>query len=483
MSLNDWLLRQLGGVRAPANTTALREAAGRTIDEDEGWRKLSGDAKRDLSPMTQARMRKLALHLWESNLLARWLVEVTVAFLLAEGVRLTVEDDDAQDWLDAFWRDPINAMDRKLIRKVREYKLYGEQCWPTFVNEVSGHVRLGYLDPELIETVVVDPDNTEQPIGIVTVRDTKGRNRRYRVIVNGPESIFTARTQAIRASFADGECFYYAKNLVSGGRRGRSDLLAQIDYMDGYDQTLFGELERAGFLRAFMWDVTLKGATREDVEARARQIVPPNPGSLRVHNDSEAWEALAPTLNAEDTATAMRLFRNHILGGAGVPEHWFGGGGDVNRATAAEMAEPTLKLFSMEQQEWRAILEDVAYYVIRRRLDPSGKSDFDPAELDDKLQPMAEFPELSARDISKYASALQQAVAAAALAVERGLISEALAVRLVQTVAERLGVSFDAEEELAAAREEAAKRREEDSFPGLPEDDEPEDDPADAAER
>ena len=32
---------------------------------------------------------------------------------------------------------------------------------------------------------------------------------------------------------------------------------------------------------------------------------------------------------AGDTVATARLMRNHILGGAGVPEHWFGGGGDV----------------------------------------------------------------------------------------------------------------------------------------------------------
>jgi hypothetical protein len=83
---------------------------------------------------------------------------------------------------------------------VRELSLYGEQCYPTFVNEIDGFVRLGYLDPAMIETVVMDPDNPEQPIGIVTCKDKKGEYR-YRVIVNGPENMFTARTQAIRATF------------------------------------------------------------------------------------------------------------------------------------------------------------------------------------------------------------------------------------------------------------------------------------------
>ena len=39
---------------APAPQEKFREAAGVTIDDDEDqWRRLSGDANRDLSPMTQ----------------------------------------------------------------------------------------------------------------------------------------------------------------------------------------------------------------------------------------------------------------------------------------------------------------------------------------------------------------------------------------------------------------------------------------------
>ncbi|GHT92809.1 hypothetical protein FACS1894116_03630 [Betaproteobacteria bacterium] len=48
----------MGGGDKPAR---LIEAAGMTIDDDEeGWRRLSGDSARDLSPLSQARMRDTA---------------------------------------------------------------------------------------------------------------------------------------------------------------------------------------------------------------------------------------------------------------------------------------------------------------------------------------------------------------------------------------------------------------------------------------
>ncbi len=225
--------------------SGFREAKGVTVEDDmEGWRPLTGDARRDLNPLTQKRMQELAVYLWKTNPLADRLIELPVAYLLAEGVELSVPDEEAQGWIDSFWNDPINCMDIKLPKKVRELALYGEQCWPVFVNEANGDVRLGYLDPGMIETVVTDPDNIEQPIGVVTQRDKKGNKRRYRIIVNGPETVFSKRTQQIRESFDDGECFYFSVNDLSNASRGHSDMLAQLDWLDGYDQAMFGELER-----------------------------------------------------------------------------------------------------------------------------------------------------------------------------------------------------------------------------------------------
>lgn len=444
-----------------ASQVRVIEAAGATVDaDDDQWRRLTGNNNRDLAPMTHTRMQDLSLYLWESNLLANRLIELPVAYLLAEGVELRVNDQDAQSYLTAFWNDPINNMKRKLKKKVRELLLFGEQCWPAFINEHNGHVRLGYLDPALIETVVMDPDNAEQPIGVVTVKNRKGVARRYRVILNGTEEdLFTLRTQEIRQTFDDGLCFFNRINELSTGTRGRSALLAQIDWLDAYDQYLFGELDRSQFLRAFMWDVTLTGATEDQIKTRARQITSPKPNSVRVHNDGEQWNAVTPGLGAGESAENAKLFRNHMLGGATYPEHWYGGADDVNRATGESMSEPTFKVLSSLQSDIGGILEDIGIFVINRKMEPTGREVFiDPYDPDPDLVPEAVWPEMTARDTTKYAAALQQVTAAAVMAINEGLITKALALRQVNAISGRLGVDFDAETELTAALEEAAKR-------------------------
>lgn len=468
MRLQDLFARLIPWASAPdATETPLREAAGTTIDTDEDqWRRLTGDSDRDLSPMTQQRMQSMAAYLWESNLMGNRLIELMVAYLLAEGVKLTCSDPDGQKTLDRFWRNPINNMPLKLAEKVRELAIFGEQCYPTFVNKHSGEVRLGYLDPALIETVVRDPDNASQPIGIVTKKDKRGQARRYRIIINGPEEEFTARTREIRATFTDGDCFYVRVNNMASGGRGRSDLLAQADWLDAYDSFLFGELDRAKFLRSFFWDVTLTGANEETVKKRAREISAPSPGAIRVHNEGEVWKAETPNLQAADSSEHARLFRNHVLGGATIPEHWFGGGGDVNRAVGAEMGEPTFKVFSMRQGLWKLTLEDMGRYVLRQKALAEGEDE--PDFEDEGYKVEAVFPEITARDTTKWAAALQQVATALLVMVDSHLVTRATALKVLAVIAGRLGVDIDPEAELKKAQEELAAAKHADAYTETP---------------
>lgn len=463
MGALNWLLSTITGIRLPESAEAppqpgsAREAYGITVDNDEAeWRKLSGQSDRDLMPMAQDKMQRLAHYTWESNLLGNRLIELPLAFLLAKGVRLTIQDEKLQKALDRHWRDGVNCWPIKLAKKVRELALFGEQCWPVFVGE-TGFVRIGYLDPAAIATVVMDPENAEQPIGVVTKRNGKGKVRRYRVIVNAPENAFSARTQQIRSEFTDGQCFFFKVNDLCSGSRGRSDLLAQIDWLDAYDEFLFGEVERANFFRAFFLDVTLTGATEEQVAEKARSISAPRPGSVRVHNEQETWKYETAELGAYEASASARLFRNHVLGGATMPEHWYGGGGDVNRSTGSSMSEPTEKSYEMRQTFVGFMLEEVGRFVARAAL---GKLDEELSEDEEELLDTlkVEWPGMTAKDTTKYAAALQQAVSAAASAIAEGLMTRETALRIVAAMAAQLGVEIDVDAELEAAEKERAER-------------------------
>jgi len=462
MAVNPQQLRE----KLAAKEFRYVEAAGVTLN-DTGWNELTAKNNRhNLSPISQNQMQNRSMQLWEGNLLANRIIELPLAYLLAEGFEIKVQDNEAQKIITAFVNDPITNLEKKIKRKIRSLLMFGEQVWPAFVNEFNGHVRLGSIDPSQIETIVSDPDNAEQPIGIITTRNGRHRSKRYQIIINGTESdLFSRRTQEIRSTFSDGLVFYNVINELSGGGRGRGVLLAQIDWLDAYDEFLFGELDRAQLMRAFFWDVSLNGATEQQVVDRAKQIKTPSPGSTRVHNDGEIWKAESPNLNAGESETIARLIRNTILGGATQPEHWFGGGGDVNRSTADSMGEPTFKVLSSLQNDIASMLKDVAIFAINRNYDPTGKEVFiDPYDPDPEYEPEVIFPELTSTDTSRYATALTQVVSAATIAVDADLITKETAIKMINAISARLGVEFDASEELQKANEQNIAKQSNDIF-------------------
>jgi hypothetical protein len=450
---------------APVSTpavAAVREAAGtQSTDDEPGFTRLTGDGtgkynSRDLTPLAQDRMARLAEYLWQSNLLANRLVEIPLAYLLAEGVKLECKDPEHQKLLDAFWKDPINNWPLKLTGRVRALSLLGEQCYITRVNEASGFVRLGYLDPRQIETVVNDPDNPEQPIGVVTKRDNRGKYWKYRVMVLGDDAdLFTTRTQQIRADdFPDGECMLFQVNKFPNGTRGRSDLLAQMDWLDAYDNFLFNEIDRIEFLRSFVWDVTVTGADDPGVKAFDKSFKAPEPNSKFVHNENVKLEAVTPGLQAADTSESAKLLRNHILGGNTTPEHWFGGAGNVNRAAASEMGEPTFKIMTARQSTLKLMLEEIGRYVLWK----SAKTDA-PDWSNEKWVVTANFPELVNRDLTKFASAMNQVSITVVLLIGEGLLTQERALKLIADVAQRFGQEIDAVDELAKAQAEWKARQ------------------------
>lgn len=436
-----------------AKTETVREAAGTTLDdEDKGWRTLTGQAKRDLSPLAQDRMQKAATYLWETNPIANRLIELPLAYLLAEGVRLTCKTPEHQQWLDAFWNDPINRMPLRMPTFARELALYGEQCLPIYTNDINGHVRLGYLDPSLIAQVVADPGNASQEIGVVTVKDAAGQVRRFRVVVRGEDDeLFAPAARQLRAGMDSGDAFYFAVNKFAAGKRGRSDLMTLMDFVDGYEEMMFDQMERAADLDAFVWDVKVTGASDVDVEAKAKNLAKPGRGTVRVHNEQEEWAAVAPELNAADRSELMRLMRNHALGARSMPEHFYGGGGDVNRSTADSMGDPFFKVATERQTFLRNMLQEMGMYVLWQRAKAAGRT---PDWGDEAWQVQVAFPEMVSKDVAKIASALQGTVAAVSSAIAERLITRKTGLQIIAIAAKRLDVDIDPEAELAAVEEE-----------------------------
>jgi hypothetical protein len=441
-------------------------------------------ATRELSPVQQDRALELAYLQYESNPVAKSVVGTTRDFVLGDSVTVTSIDPEEsrrieqQEVIDGFWTDPINLMDLKLPNKVMELGLYGEQCWPTQVNPVDGHVRLGYIDPASIKRVVVDPNNVEKVLAIATYyrsinaeddekwyrivylednprRKWYGRlqgtyvDRQGKPISGGNDTIsWTTLDGVTETHNVEGTCFFYTVNKVSNATRGRTDLLTIIDWIDAYDQLLFGEVDRGLLLKAFIWDVRLEGYNDSQIDAYKKANPQPRPASVRYHNEKVAWNAVTPSLNAADSKEAADLILSYISTGARLPKTWLNGMMDVNKATASELGVPALARLSLRQKIVRNMITQVITFVLDQAemkgviaSRPKQKGSQSPREWPIHVA----LPDLKQANQIAVAQALNNIVAGVLAAMEGNLIDIELARGVVVMFIEQMGIDVNLE--------------------------------------
>jgi len=420
--------------------------------DDIYWRPLTARVvDRDLLPVKHERMLEIAWYLYDRNPIAHRIIEMTKDFVIGEGLTYEAEDKRVKEVLDEFWNDPVNLWDLKQEQKIKELGIYGEQFYPVFVNPENGHVRMGYLDPSLVWKVVPNPDNVEEIVEIKT-RGAEGlgvESRTYKTINidNDPKS----ETYGLWI----GECFNFAINKVSNALRGRSDLLALADWIDAYERFLFNRGERAHLLNSFLWDIELQGLNNEQIDEWIRNQKIPKPGSMRAHNEKVKWQAATPKLESADASNEARLFRNHILGGAGLPPHWFAGGEGITRATALEMGTPAFKMLKSRQKYFKYMVSHIFRFVIDQKVIHGVL----PKDVNKKFT--INLPRLVGKDVAEMATALVSVTTSLQVATEQEWISDDTASKVYAFLLSQLGAEVSPAEK-EKIKEELLKKSVED---------------------
>ena len=418
----------------------LTEPTTGLIDSDDYlYRRLTGET-RDLTPVTQERARTVSRYLHRQNPLARRMVEIMADFVVGDGLTYVCVDPNVQEIVDEFWADPEMKMDLRHRDLVVDLAVNGELFLRAY--EKNGKVLLGYIDPARVKEVHKDNENAfvDKEITIYTKRYQAGEE-----VVQIMQPIPSSAGMDF-----EGEIFAYFINRPVGATRGTPDSLALADWIDGYDSIMFNAVDRANLMNTFIWDVTLKNADGEQVQDWSRNhLISPKPGTVRVHNDYETWQAVSPTLGASETETISRLVKNLILGGAGVPEAWFADGDAANRSTVAEQGAPTYRMLTARQRLIGSIFEEIAQFVIAKAIQSGRLS----KSVDRSC--IVVLPDPSVEDTKGIAAALPQLMGALSAATSSKFISTDSARKVFLSITEQLGIELDpeVEEELIDAEE------------------------------
>jgi len=410
------------------------------IDSDDHlFRRLSQSSK-DLPRYQHERTQSIAFWLYISNPLAYRLTELTKDFTIGKGISFVAEDERVKEVLDSHWDDPVNNWDIKQHYRILELGLYGEVFNPVFVSD-DGSVRLGCLDPLNVQHVITDPENIEVPLQVKMKSKGGQEGKGFEVVRHNAEGVL------------EGEIIISQLKRVSNMTRGLPDLASVLDWIDKFDDLMFGELERVSLMRAWIEDITIDGADANDIEDfRKLHGKTPKWGTRWVHNEKVSRDFLSPKIESADLAGFVKLILAIILAGAGVPEHYMILAYDINKATALTMDPPLIRRIETRQRFVRGYFKSIFDYVITqaalkgKRTEKGVLSESD-LKKKETFNYQIIFPSISQKDIKDTAQAIVQLTNALVVAETQQWVTQDKAREVFAVLAEEFGVDIDSDEQ------------------------------------
>ena len=409
--------------------------------KNEGYRRVSDSIySRNLMPVQQARMFEIAYYMFDASAMFKRLAQIDRGFLFSGPIVIGSDSTDVKTKIDAFWADPENNMALNYPEYAMWMSILGEALWPVDVNAMSGFVRLDYEDPALIKDIWCNPQRPKQLLQ-AEMMGANGRIGKKYAIIRKDYNIYSKTYNRLV-----GDCFFARLNAPPNAARGRSDFMTLVDWIDSLERYGYNYLERAEFMLNFVWDVTLKGMDENQIRAWLRDNPPPEPGSQRAHNENVTWEAVSPDLKATDFKSGFDMGKSFIMGAAGRPESWFGSGGKQYQTEADQAGQAPVVDLEQRQQLHKYLLTQILQFVIDQAVIHKTLLETEAAKGF-----TITMPEISKKDLAKFASTMPQLTTALAVAVTNKFVQRDTAIKMFAFVAGYLGYEVDAQAEIDAA--------------------------------
>ena len=338
--------------------------------EDRWWRSLNvRQGVKDVAYQDFLDQQQDSLEAYRANPLAFRIVELMTDYVLGRGVAAAARSPQVNAFVQRFWQHPLNRMDARLQPLCTELSLAGEVFVTFHTNPYDGMTYVRAVPASLIDEIETNAEDGEDEVRFhqvgyrVSGAGYRGTDREARNPI--PDTPYPNDRWWTKE-----EMRHYAVNRVVGAKRGQGDLVPILPWLRRYKDWLTDRVIINKYKGAYLWDVTLQGATAATVRAkRAELSTPPAAGSIIVHNEAETWRAIQPQINAEAVEADGKALRLIIGAGAGVPLHFLAEGESATRTTAVEMGEPTRRHYEKRQRYIGLMLNDMLGEVLRRAVD------------------------------------------------------------------------------------------------------------------
>jgi len=348
------------------------------------WRQLTMSAEQTFTRQGIKDITTLARIMRLKNPTIKRGVDVQRLYVWAQGVSISAEDKTVNEVLQEFGNDERNRAEltshQAYSDKETDLQQDGNLFFRFFVNAQTGRVRIRTIDPQEIDEIICNPDDSKEPWLYRRVwTQTKLDGSQETLTAYYPDFRFVPKTSApIESQLKDGvvdwgtPVYHVAVNRL--GRWGISEYYAALDWATAYKNFLEQLASVWSALARWSAQLKVKGGVRGVAAAKAKLNTtasssggetnpPPVTGSTFIASEGASltpFRTAGATMSADD---GRRLLLQAIAV-TGFPETFYGDVSVGTLATAKSLDRPTELKILDRQALWSSILTDILNYVL-----------------------------------------------------------------------------------------------------------------------
>ena len=145
---------------------------------------------------------------------------------------------------------------------------------------------------------------------------------------------------------------------------GHSDLIRIKEWLDNYQEYLRDGVIINKLYRSPCFDISIKDAGQDEIDAAAARYRNWQIGSNPVHNDNEVWQVLeftGPNTSSESARRALLLI---VAAGVGFAEYMLADGANANLASSKSQQLPVIKKFEDRQDIYAYHLQKIFQFAL-----------------------------------------------------------------------------------------------------------------------
>jgi hypothetical protein len=358
-----------------------------------------------------------AINAWRSNPMARRIIQLTTEFVIGDGFSFQTSNVRANKFLTEFWNHPLNNLTEQLPE-------WADEAWRTgdlfilFSVDEGGMIYVRALPSETIGVIETAENDYRQEL----------RYKRDEMDESPWQAFSLSKSDFRFGEGQGGAVLHFPLDRAIGASFGESDLAPVLYWIGLYRQWLEDRARLNYFRQMFSFTLQRPFTSQAEKEKYMRDFaakLPKKSGGVLGLDPNETLTTIFPNLSASEAGEDGLALKRMIAIGAGIPLHYLAEPEESTRTTAEAAGTPTFKHFKHRQNYLSNALLTILQTALFIR--HQYVSNIPAAATDLRIT----VPDITERDNSTLALALQRFVTGFAPLYNAKLVDENEFIRLV----------------------------------------------------